>query len=59
MLGIFAIDICAMSRENLFIPFVNNKGADEPAHPCNLISTFVVRCLDGIPLLVIAEISRL
>ena len=25
----------------------NNKGADKPAHPCSLISTFVVRCLDG------------
>ena len=28
-------------------PYVNNKGADEPAHPRNLISTCVVRCLDS------------
>ena len=26
--------------------YVNNKGADQPAHPHSLISTFVVRCLD-------------
>ena len=25
----------------------NNKGADQPAHPRSLISTFVVRCLDS------------
>ena len=25
--------------------YVNNKGADQPAHPCSLISTFVVRYL--------------
>ena len=36
----------------------NNKGADQPAHPHSLISTFVVRCLDSIiPLLSISEIS--
>ena len=28
--------------------YVNNKGADQPAHPRSLISTFVVRCLDSI-----------
>ena len=27
--------------------YANNKGADQPAHPCSLISTFVVRCLDS------------
>ena len=26
--------------------YANNKGADQPAHPRSLISTFVVRCLD-------------
>ena len=32
---------------------------DQPAHPCFLISTFIVCCLDSIiPLLAIAEISR-
>ena len=40
------------------MPYANNKGADQPAHPRSLISTFVVRCLDSIiPLLAIAEIS--
>ena len=27
--------------------YANNKGADQPAHPRSLISTFVVRCLDS------------
>ena len=37
-----------------------DKGADQPAHPCSLISTFVVRCLDSImPIVSISEISRL
>ena len=31
-----------------FMPYVNNKGADQPAHPRSLISTFVIRCLDSI-----------
>ena len=30
------------------MPYANNKGADQPAHPRSLISTFVVRCLDSI-----------
>ena len=51
---------CATSWENLFMPYANNKGADQPGHPHSLISAFVVRCLDSIiPLLAIAEISRL
>ena len=38
--------------------FANNKGADQPAHPRSLISTFAVRCLDSIiPLVSISEIS--
>ena len=42
------------------MPYVNNKGADQPAHLRSLISTFVVRCLDSIILLVyISEISSL
>ena len=46
--------------ENLFMPYVNNKGADQLAHPHSLISAFVVRCLDSIiPLLAISKISRL
>ena len=30
------------------MPYANNKGADQPAHPRSLISTFVVRCLDSV-----------
>ena len=37
----------ATSWKNLFLPYANNKGADWPAHPCCLISVFVVRCLNG------------
>ena len=48
-----------ISTKNMFMPYANNKGADQPAHPGSLISAFVVRCLDSIiPLLAIAEISR-
>ena len=42
------------------MPYVNNKGADQPAHPSSLISAFVVRCLDRIiPLVSISKISSL
>ena len=34
------------------MPYANNKGADQPEHPHNLISAFVVRCLGSIILLV-------
>ena len=41
------------------MPYANNKGADQPAHPRSLISTFVVRCLDStISLVSRSEISR-
>ena len=40
--------------------YVNNKGADQPAHLRSLISAFVVRCLDSIISLdSIAKISTL
>ena len=40
--------------------YANKKGADQPAHPRSLISTFVVRCLDSILSLVsILKISCL
>ena len=29
------------------MPYANNKGTDQPAHPHSLISAFVVRCLDS------------
>ena len=41
------------------MPYANKKGADQPAHPRSLISTFVVRYQDRmIPLVYISEISR-
>ena len=42
------------------IPYANNKGADQPAHPRSLISTFAVHCLDSIvPILSKSKISGL
>ena len=42
------------------LPYANNKGADQLAHPRSLISAFVVRFLDSIiPLISISKISRL
>ena len=47
--------IWATSRENLFLPYANNKGADQPAW----ISAFVVCCLDSvIPILAKSKISK-
>ena len=46
--------------KNLFMPYANNKGADQPVHLRSLISAFVVRCLDSIiPLVSISNISSL
>ena len=42
------------------MPYANNEGADQPAHPRSLISAFIVRCVDSMTSLdSIAEISRL
>ena len=38
--------------------YANNKGADQPAHPRSLISTFIVRCLDMICILAISKVAR-
>ena len=39
---------------------MNNKGADQPAHLCSLISAFVIHCLDSvIPLVSISKFSSL
>ena len=47
-------------RKLVFMSYVNNKGADQPAHPRSLISTFVVRCLDSVMFLVsVTKISSL
>ena len=41
------------------MPYANNKGADQPAHPRSLISAFIVRSLDSIIFLVSrSEIPR-
>ena len=34
--------IWAVTPEILSLEFANNKGADKPAHPCRLISAFVI-----------------
>ena len=42
------------------MPYANNKGADQPAHPRSLITAFVVHCLDRIiPLYSKSKISSL
>ena len=56
------MSLCHMSHvmRKPIMPFANNKGADQPAHPRSLISAFVVRCPDSIiPLVSISEISSL
>ena len=41
------------------MPYANNKGADQPAHPRSLTSTFIVRCLDSmICILALSKGSR-
>ena len=40
--------IWALTRENLSLVFVNNKGTDHPAHLHSLISAFVIRLLESI-----------
>ena len=40
------------------LPYANNKGADQAAHPCSRISAFVIHRLDSIiPLVSISKIS--
>ena len=42
------------------MPYANNKGPDQPVHPCSLISTFIVPYLDSImPPVFISEITSL
>ena len=40
--------IWAMSWQDLFMAYANNKDADQPAHPCSLISVFVIPSIDSI-----------
>ena len=44
-------EIWASMQENLSSWFVNDKGADQPAHPRNLISAFVIRFLESLYLI--------
>ena len=40
--------------------YANNKGADQPAHPCSLICAFIISCLDTVMSLVsVTKISSL
>ena len=49
----------AMSWENLFLPYANNKGADQLAHLRSLISNCIVCYLDSIILIIaVATSSR-
>ena len=51
--------IWAISWENLFLSYANNKDANQPPHLRSLISAFVVRCLESIiSILTISKISR-
>ena len=44
----------------MFLPYANNKDADQPAQSRSLIIAFIVRCLDSIiPLVPISKISSL
>ena len=36
------------TRKTCLGGFVNNKGADQPVHPCSLINAFVISLLENI-----------
>ena len=40
--------VWASSRENLSLGGCKNKGADQPTHPRNLISAFIIGLLESI-----------
>ena len=47
-------------EKTCLMSYANNKGADQPAHPRSLISSFVVRCLDSVMSLVsVTKISSI
>ena len=41
----FLFELC---HEIICLCHAHNKGADQPAHSCSLISAFVIHCLDSI-----------
>ena len=46
--------------QNLFMPYVNNKGSDQTVHPHSLISNIVDRCFDSIiPIVAKPKVSSL
>ena len=48
------------AMEKAVFVICEQKGADQPAHPHSLISTFIVRCLDSIiPLVSTTELASL
>ena len=51
---------CEPGHEKMcLMPYANNKGEDQPAHPRSLVSAFVVRCSDRmVPLVCISKISK-
>ena len=52
--------IWAVSWENLYTPYMNNKDADQPGHVRSLISTYNVRCPNSIiPVGAVSVIPRL
>ena len=54
-----SMNIFELGHEKMcLMSYANNNGADQPAHPRSLISTFVVRCLRSI-ISLDSEISRL
>ena len=49
-----------LHEKTCFMPYANNKGADQPMHLRSLISNFVIHCLDSIiPTLTKSKTSRL
>ena len=50
----------ARHEKTCLIPYANNKGTEQPAHPRSLVNTFLVRCLNRIiSILAKSKISRL
>ena len=46
-------------RPNMFMPYANNKDADQPSNPRRLFSAFDVCCRDSIkPIVAVSEIPR-
>ena len=50
--GAFSLNFASLKfaseQENLYLRFAKNKGTDQPAFPCSLISAFVIHLLESI-----------